>query len=129
MLLAKEFGKENLNFPNFFIDIGLGMITKSIKEKIGVDIFQLKPIDCVNKNNIPAFFICTEDDKLVRKHHTESLFERYKGPKKFACVPGGHNTERPLDLINDIISFFKTNFSKKYNPMLHLGHSVNTSSR
>ena len=114
-----------MKLPSIFINVGLNLIADTIKEKINVDIFELNPAQCVINIHIPAFFICAKDDNFVRKHHTEDLFRLYKGSKKFASVTGGHNGDRPFDVMIEIVNFFKSNFDKKKNiTTLHLEHKV-----
>ena len=73
---------------------GFIFIRKSIEDKIGVDIGIIKPRDVVNAMEIPALFIIARDDTFIRPHHSEQIFKKYNGPKKFLISDGNHNCLR-----------------------------------
>ena len=106
-LLAKELVLKQIKLPNFLIEGALKIIRKTIKNKNGLDINKLKPIDAAPKTTQPAFFIHANDDELIDNKHSDMLINAYKGKDK--CLKrcnGQHNTKRPNKLIREVIEFF-----------------------
>ena len=106
-LLAKELVLKQIKLPNFLIEGALKIIRKTIKNKNGLDINKLKPIDAAPKTTQPAFFIHANDDELIDNKHSDMLINAYKGKDK--CLKrcnGQHNTKRPNKLIREVIDFF-----------------------
>jgi len=105
--LAKELVKKQINIPNFLIDGALKIVGSTIKNKNGMEINKLKPIDCASKTNVPALFIHAINDELINIQHTNDLIAKYKGKYFIERVPkGGHNSVRPKNVIKKIMKFF-----------------------
>ena len=105
--LAKELVKKQINIPNFLIDGALKIVGSTIKNKNGMEINKLKPIECASKTNIPAMFIHAINDELINIQHSKELIAKYKGKYIFEQVPnGGHNSVRPKTVIKKIMKFF-----------------------
>lgn len=59
----------------------------------------LKPKNVVSTITLPALFIVAENDSFIKPHHTEEIFERYAGPKKYRMTKGEHNSIRDSVII------------------------------
>ena len=105
--LAKELTLSHFNMPNFIFDTVIGFIRNTIKKKNGLDINLLKPIEAAMKTFQPVMFVHAKNDELIGYHHSNDLFEAYKGPKIIKLLEkGGHNSRRPDIIIKQIGEFF-----------------------
>jgi dipeptidyl aminopeptidase/acylaminoacyl peptidase len=106
--LARELTKQYISFPDFIINGILKIIANTIKDKNGIDIFKLNPIEEAENTFQPAIFIHAINDKLINVQHSIDIFNIYGGEKSLKCSEiGGHNSKRPKRLINEVISFFE----------------------
>jgi pimeloyl-ACP methyl ester carboxylesterase len=107
--LAKEMCLNVAKIPGFLIEIAISVIGKTVKNKNGTDINQIKPIKCVQNIHIPGLFIHAEKDELVPFQHSVDLCELYEGERKLLSCEGGHNSKRPKYILEEIIRFFCKN--------------------
>ena len=115
--LAKEMVLSQIKIPGFLVEGALSIIGKSVKNKNGMDINEIKAIEAVKKCNAPVIFIHARDDELVPYHHSEDLLENYNGNiKELKSVNGGHNGRRPSPLMEYVGDFFATHLESGYKP-------------
>jgi len=81
--------------PSTVVNGLLKMYRRTIKNRTGMDICKLKPIEQVDTCFIPALFVVATDDDFVRPHHAEAIYDRYAGDKNLVRVEGDHNSGRP----------------------------------
>ena len=106
--LARELTKQYINFPDFLINGVLKIISSTIKEKNGIDIFKLNPIEEAENTFQPAMFIHAINDKLINLQHAIDIFNIYGGEKSLKCSEiGGHNSKRPKRITQEIGNFFE----------------------
>lgn len=109
IILAKELVQKNVKLPNFVFSTAISIIRKTIINKNGLDIYNLKPIEEVKKIKIPIMFIHGVKDVLIDMQHSVDLFENCDAdPKIINFFEGGHNTKRDKLIIEKILDFFKT---------------------
>ena len=114
MTLAKELYNKNLNFPNFIFSTAISFIRRTIIKKNGLDIYNLKPIEEVQKIKLPIMFVHGSKDLLIDVQHSIDLFEKCKASQKtINLFEGGHNTKRDKTIIQSIMFFFKTHLTKE----------------
>ena len=63
--LAKEMVLGQIKLPGFLVEGAISIIGKSVKNRNGMDINDIKAIDCVKKTEVPVVFIHARDDELV----------------------------------------------------------------
>ncbi len=115
--LAKEMVLNQVKIPGFLVEGALSIIGKSVKNRNGMDINEIKAIEAVKKSEVPVIFIHASDDELVPYHHSEDLFKNYKGKDKILkTVNGGHNGRRPPSLMENVGDFFAIHLESGYNP-------------
>ena len=115
--LAKEIVLNQIKVPGFLVEGALSIIGKSIKNRNGMDINEIKPIEAVKKCDVPVIFIHARDDELVPYHHSEDLLNNYKGNnKELKSVKGGHNGRRPSNLLEIVGNFFAEHLESGYDP-------------
>ena len=115
--LAKEMVLSQVKIPGFLVEGAISIIGKSVKNKNGMDINEIKAIEAVKKCNAPVIFIHARDDELVPYHHSEDLLENYNGNiKELKSVNGGHNGRRPSPLMEYVGDFFATHLESGYKP-------------
>ena len=114
-ILAKELVLKKIKLPSLLIDGALKIIRITVKNKNGLDIDKLKPIDAAGKTTVPAIFIHANEDELINNTHSEMLINAYKGKDK--CLKrcdGGHNTKRPHKIIKEVGEFFYKHLVNNY---------------
>ena len=115
--LAKEMVLNQIKLPGFLIEGAISIIGKSVKNRNGMDINDIKAIDAVTKCERPVVFIHARDDELVPYHHSEDLIKNYKGKNKILkTVSGGHNGRRVNHLMEYVGDFFANHLESGYNP-------------
>ena len=106
--LARELTKQYISLPDFIINGILKIIASTIKDKNGIDIFKLNPIEEAENTFQPAIFVHAINDKLINLQHSIDIFNIYGGEKSLKCSEiGGHNSKRPKRLIKEVIEFFE----------------------
>ena len=106
--LARELTKQYIVLPDFLINGILKIIAGTIKEKNGMDIFKLNPIEQAENTFQPAIFIHAIKDQLINVQHAIDIFNIYGGEKSLKCSEvGGHNSKRPKRLVQEIGNFFE----------------------
>ena len=115
--LAKEMVLGQIKLPGFLVEGAISIIGKSVKNRNGMDINDIKAIDAVKNCEIPIIFIHAKDDELVPYHHSEDLIKNYKGKNKILkTVNGGHNGRRLNHLMEYVGDFFANHLESGYNP-------------
>ena len=115
--LAKEMVLNQIKVPGFLVEGAISIIGKSVKNRNGMDINEIKAIEAVKKCDVPVIFIHARDDELVPYHHSEDLLKNYHGEnKELKSVNGGHNGRRPSTLMEYVGDFFAEHLDSGYNP-------------
>lgn len=68
----------------------------SIEEEAG---FKLGDIQVQCNSEVPALYICSEGDSLIKAKNSLKLFKLHQGVKKLIKVEGEHNDSRPFEII------------------------------
>ena len=106
--LARELTRQYINLPDFIINGVLKIIGGTIKEKNGMDIFKLNPIEEAENTFQPAIFVHAINDQLINLKHAFDIFNIYGGEKSLKCSEvGGHNSKRPKRIAQEIGNFFE----------------------
>ena len=116
-LLAKEMVMNEIKLPGFLVEGAISIIGKSVKNRNGMNINEIKAIESVKNSNVPIIFIHAKDDELVPYHHSEDLIDNYNGKiKELQSVTGGHNGRRPKSLMEYVGDFFAVYLNSSYKP-------------
>ena len=112
--LAYELAKEKTGIPHFLLPIALGLVKKGIKQRVQIKFSALDLTKFVNKIKIPACFLFSFHDEIIKPYHVEKLFELYGCPdKKLLSIKGRHNDPRPASIMKEVGKFCFDNFLKK----------------
>ena len=104
--LAKEMVLGQIKLPGFLVEGAISIIGKSVKNRNGMDINDIKAIDAVKQCEVPVVFIHARDDELV---------PYYKGKTKILkSVNGGHNARRANSLMEFVGDFFAKHLESGY---------------
>ena len=76
-------------------------------QKTGMNWDNLKTVTYAPKCKAPAVFIHAIEDTLVTMNHTEENYTVYGGEKDVIYCDGDHNSERPEDVQQAVLNFFK----------------------
>ena len=107
-ILINELIISKINLPKFIFDKLLNMVKETVKEKANFDLNVIEPYIFAKNCLVPAFFCHGKEDDFVLPHHSQDLFNEYKGKVKYIeFVKGGHNSTRPRKLVINICNFLK----------------------
>ena len=106
--LINELIFSKIKLPKFIFDKLLNMVKETVKEKAHFDLDTIEPYIFAKNCLVPAFFCHGNEDDFVLPHHSQDLFNEYKGKDKYIeFAKGGHNSSRPRKLIINICNFLK----------------------
>ena len=107
-ILINELIFSKIKLPKFIFDKLLNMVKETVKEKAHFDLDAIEPYIFAKNCLVPAFFFHGSEDDFVLPHHSQDLFNEYKGKDKYIeFAKGGHNSSRPRKLIINICNFLK----------------------
>ena len=107
-ILINELIFSKIKLPKFIFDKLLNMVKETVKEKAHFDLDTIEPYIFAKNCLVPAFFCHGNEDDFVLPHHSQDLFNEYKGKDKYIeFAKGGHNSSRPSKLIINICNFLK----------------------
>lgn len=98
--------------PTFAIKTFLLFVSRTVNNKAGFDIHKVRPIDHIDKINLPIRFIIGNVDQVVKKEEFESLYNKCMSPdKRIVVTPGDHAGNRLEDpyclgVIKDLLDRF-----------------------
>ncbi len=96
VLLQELLGKSKIltRFPF------LKLIDFFVKVLAKFSIYQVNPIEALNKRNIPILFVHGETDRFINYHHSKDMYEAYKGPKMYMLANNnaGHAESYPQNV-------------------------------
>lgn len=98
--MVREIGSSQFNVPGMIMNVVIQMFSGTIKKRLGVDIFKLKPGVQAEKVEVPAFFIVGKNDKLLPKQCVMDIYKKYKAKKKVIVhSSANHSEEREQHII------------------------------
>ena len=112
--LAKEMCQSMVKIPGFLVDVALGIVNRTVKNKNGMDVNKLRPIDAAELTTTPAIFIHAMTDELIPFQHSMDLCEKYAGEKSLKSCDGGHNSKRPREILDTVGQFFCEHLKQGY---------------
>ena len=95
------------NVPPFLVKTALRVVAGSVKSRANFDLYKLRPVEAAKTCFVPALFGCGEDDKLVRPHHSQQIYDGYAGDKNVVRFEGDHNDVRPGFFLDSACIFLK----------------------
>eukprot|EP01017_Pseudomicrothorax_dubius_P022708 TRINITY_DN24542_c0_g1_i2.p1 TRINITY_DN24542_c0_g1~~TRINITY_DN24542_c0_g1_i2.p1 ORF type:complete len:355 (+),score=69.68 TRINITY_DN24542_c0_g1_i2:132-1196(+) len=109
--LAEDFAQRQLGLSKSLISFFLKCLRRSIKKRLGFDVFENNPIDVVHECETPILFAVALGDDVTPKFHAETLFKRYGGDNKgLMYIDGDHNSRRATNFKAAVASFFVKRF-------------------
>jgi pimeloyl-ACP methyl ester carboxylesterase len=99
--------EQGIVVPNVVVSVALAAIGWSVQNKAKFDIKDISPVQHAPQINIPALFVCGEQDDFIKPHHSEAICAQYKGPSNMMLVQGDHNDPRPLILFSATTQFLQ----------------------
>ena len=112
-VLAKQLCRKVKAIPDILIYFVMYFVKKTIKEKCGFDIENLRPIDYASLCTAAAFFIHAMRDELIPLEHTLKIYEQYAGEKVLNVCGGGHHTKRDKELLEKVATFLQNHLANK----------------
>ena len=86
--------------PTCLIDIVMHFILKTVKNKTGVNLYHIKPIEMVHKVDVPCFYIVSHNDLISRPDKVKDLYLKTGSKiKEFHLTQGEHNSNRHKEVI------------------------------
>eukprot|EP01017_Pseudomicrothorax_dubius_P049945 TRINITY_DN9367_c0_g1_i4.p1 TRINITY_DN9367_c0_g1~~TRINITY_DN9367_c0_g1_i4.p1 ORF type:complete len:388 (-),score=51.76 TRINITY_DN9367_c0_g1_i4:60-1223(-) len=106
--LAEDLAHTHTKVPRLLIGSALSLLRRSIRKKIGLDVFTNSPVDSVCQSTTPILFVVGLNDTFTPKKHADMLYSRYSGyDKTLHYVEGDHNSRRPDWFKGIAASFFR----------------------
>lgn len=81
--------------------IGTNIYRKEIKNRISVDVYDIKPIELVSEIELPCHILSTPDDDYISKQQSLIIRENWKGPCTLKDIRGNQFAPRSKD---DVLS-------------------------
>lgn len=91
--------------PQSAVDFCLARVCQAVKERVGLDPRQMKPVKVAPQCHCPALFAVAEGDCVVQPGQVEELEAAWNGNSRFCLLPGGHNTDRPMEFLQEAALF------------------------
>ena len=110
-VLAKQLCRKVKAIPDILINFAMYFVKKTIKERCGFEIEELRPIDHAKLCTAAAFFIHAMKDELIPLEHTLKIYEQYGGEKVLNVCGGGHHTKRDKELLEKVATFLINHLS------------------
>lgn len=110
--LALHIGSQKTWFPEFIIGLFLYMLNPRIKDKVGIELEDIDSHAIINHMRVPALFVTSDKDNVVKSVQVQKLYDEYVGPKEILYIEKDHHELRPIEAINDIIGFLNKTFGK-----------------
>ena len=98
--------------PQSAVDFCLARVCEAVEARVGLDPRKMKPISVVHQCHCPALFAVAEGDCVVQPTQVEDLEAAWNGSSRFYLLPGGHNTDRPVDFLETAASFISDALNK-----------------
>lgn len=84
--------------PAFAIKTFLLFVSRTVNSKAGFDIHKVRPIDHVDKINLPIRFIIGDVDQVVKREEFQTLYDKcLSQDKRIVVTPGDHAANRLED--------------------------------
>lgn len=87
----------NSSAPQFAVKTFMLFVANTVKAKAGFDIYQVRPIDWVDKIVIPSLFVIGQEDNVVKKSEFFSLHAKCASNQKRLLMSTGDHTANRLD--------------------------------
>jgi len=94
--------------PPFLVKAALRLVASTVKTRANFDLYKLRPVDAAATCYTPALFGTGDGDIMVRPHHSQSIYNAYKGDKNLVTFDGDHNELRPSFFLDSASIFLKT---------------------
>jgi len=113
--MVQDIAYKNYNIPQLLVNIGVMVISGTIKQTIGIDLFKFNPKRHGIKSSAPAFFIVGKHDGLVTPEKVKEMCDLYGSKygriqKVFSESKGTHNDAREAEVTEAAKEFIKKNF-------------------
>jgi alpha/beta superfamily hydrolase len=99
--MIEQIGLDKFGMPSFVVKIAMKVISGTVHQKLGVNIFDLQPAKNAAKCNIPALFIVAKNDQILPPMSVMEIYNNYPATKKVIIhsADGGHSSEREPHII------------------------------
>jgi hypothetical protein len=128
--MVQDIAFEHYKIPAFVVNLGLSVISSSIQERIGVDLFEkLDPYVNCAKCQTPVTFIAASCDGLVQPKRVNQMFKNYGSQhqtvkKRYLETSGSHTDSREDSLIHTCFMFIATEFDAYIESKAYLDTNV-----
>jgi len=94
--------------PPFLVKAALRLVASTVKTRANFDLYKLRPVDAAATCYTPALFGTGSGDTMIRPHHSQQIYDAYKGDKNLVTFDGDHNELRPSFFLDSASIFLKT---------------------
>lgn len=93
--------------PPFLVKAALRLVASTVKSRANFDLYKLRPVDAAATCYTPALFGTGSGDNMIRPHHSQQIYNAYKGDKNLVTFDGDHNDLRPSFFLDSASIFLK----------------------
>ena len=95
--IVRDVGGSYLKLGEYLALMMFSMIKANIKEIIGQDLGEFRPISYCDHLDVPCLFISAKDDELVRPERVQEMFANYRCVQRnLILVDGTHSSSRSI---------------------------------
>jgi hypothetical protein len=94
-----------ISVPQFLVNVAFELIRQEVTSRADFDPLDLTPLAVASEATCPALFGVAADDTFVLPHHTQDLFNAWRGERVLRVFDGGHNGVRPVWFLEAAASF------------------------
>jgi alpha-beta hydrolase superfamily lysophospholipase len=114
--MVRDAGNSYISLGEYLAMFLFNMVKNDIKEHVGQDLGNFKPIRFCQSCKVPCLFMVGKNDPLVLPNRVEEMFTAYIGDKKeFMLLEGTHSSGRSMTDIEEafrkIDKIFRTGFA------------------
>lgn len=95
-----------IRLPKFTVKMAVQYMRHVIQRKAKFDIKDLNAVQYASRTFIPALFGHASDDRFIKPHHTDFIYQSYAGDKNMIKFDGDHNSPRPQFYYDSVSIFF-----------------------
>lgn len=100
--------------PEMLVGLVLKAANGDIKEKAGIDLTRINPIDYISEICNPVYMIIGNEDELVRYDQFSEMYRKCDSKiKKLKLFKGSHAEDRPDELYVELFDFIREMFKLK----------------
>ncbi|CAH0493967.1 unnamed protein product [Peronospora farinosa] len=109
-MITKSAERRSLFLPSAMVTAVQKILSNSIGKAGGFDFRSVRLLDAVPHFTLPCLFISASKKDFFMPEHTKTLCNRYGGSKSYTQFTGQIDDNRPVEVLDTVISYFSKRF-------------------